>query len=187
MYTVNGQQIRNAVLSEKERAEMKKNPLSKLRITGSNGQLLLGSVKENSRRDSFSITETLSELLNPTCGMTEEEKQAYEAKIMQKLKQGKKLTGEEMAFLQMANPMLYMQAARVQMMRESLEKQLEGCKSKEEVQQIFSSAVSHIPEADPMREEIVAAFGDAMKEYTETGSYEDLPNTQEQEKEKQEK
>lgn len=61
--------------------------------------------------DSFEITGNISELLSPACGMTEEEKAAYLAKIMAKLKSGKKLTAEEMRFLQAEDPALYQQAA----------------------------------------------------------------------------
>ena len=50
--------------------------------------------------DSFSVTQNISELLSPACGMSEEEKKAYLAKIIAKLKSGKKLTSEEMRFLQ---------------------------------------------------------------------------------------
>lgn len=63
--------------------------------------------------------------------MTEEEKQAELARTRQN-KSGKKLTEEEMRFLQAVDPQLYMQAARIQAMRDSLEQQLEHCKSKEE-------------------------------------------------------
>ena len=49
--------------------------------------------------DSFSVTQNISELLSPACGMSEEEKKAYLAKIIAKLKSGKKLTSEEMRFL----------------------------------------------------------------------------------------
>jgi len=64
--------------------------------------------------DSFSVTQNISELLSPACGMSEEEKKAYLAKIIAKLKSGKKLTSEEMRFLQAEDPQLYQQAARVQ-------------------------------------------------------------------------
>ena len=63
--------------------------------------------------DSFSVTQNISELLSPAYGMSEEEKKAYLAKIIAKLKSGKKLTSEEMRFLQAEDPQLYQQAARV--------------------------------------------------------------------------
>lgn len=128
--------------------------------------------------DSFSITENISELLSPACGMTEEEKEAYLSKIMAKLKSGKKLTAEEMRFLQAENPVLYQQAARVQAMRDSLETRLAHATSKENAVSIYSDAVSHIGGNDPMKEYIVAAYDDAMKEFRKTDTYQQLPQTE---------
>lgn len=134
--------------------------------------------------DSFSITENISELLSPACGMTEEEKEAYLSKIMAKLKSGKKLTAEEMRFLQAENPVLYQQAARVQAMRDSLETRLSHATSKENAVSIYSDAVSHIGENDPMKEYIVAAYDDAMKEFRKTDTYQQLPQTEKDAREK---
>lgn len=134
--------------------------------------------------DSFSITENISELLSPACGMTEEEKEAYLSKIMAKLKSGKKLTAEEMRFLQAENPVLYQQAARVQAMRDSLETRLAHATSKENAVSIYSDAVSHIGENDPMKEYIVAAYDDAMKEFRKTDTYQQLPQTEKDAREK---
>lgn len=47
-----------------------------------------------------------------------------------------------MRFLQAVDPQLYMQAARIQAMRDSLEQQLEHCKSKEEAAKVFSDTMS---------------------------------------------
>lgn len=127
--------------------------------------------------DSFSISENISELLSPACGMTEEEKQSYLSKIQAKLKSGKKLTGEEMRFLQAENPALYQQAARVQSMRESLEVRLKHSTSKQNATTIYSDALSMIPEGDPMKEYIVAAYDDTMKEFKKTDEYQSLPET----------
>lgn len=129
--------------------------------------------------DTFSITETISELLSPACGMTDEEKQTYLAKIRAKLKSGQKLTGEEMRFLQAEDPVLYQQAARVQSMRESLEVSLKHSTSKQNAATIYSDAISMIPENDPMKEYIVAAYDDAMKEFKKSDTYQSLPETEE--------
>lgn len=125
--------------------------------------------------DSFSITKTVTQLLNPTCGMSAAEKQAYEAKIMQKLNRGKKLSGEEMQYLQMEDPALYAQAARVQAMRESLETQLKQSKSKKEVMECYTNAISQISESDSMKEALVAAYDDVMKEFQKSDEYQTLP------------
>lgn len=130
--------------------------------------------------DSFSITENISELLSPACGMTEEEKQAYLAKIRAKLKSGQKLTGEEMRFLQAEDPVLYQQAARVQSMRESLEIRLKHSTSKQNAATIYSDALTMVPENDPMKEYIVAAYDDVMKEFKQSDAYQSLPATDEE-------
>lgn len=133
--------------------------------------------------DTFSITETISELLSPACGMTEEEKQSYLAKIRAKLKSGQKLTGEEMRFLQAEDPILYQQAARVQSMRDSLEVRLKHSTSRQSAATIYSDALSMIPENDPMKEYIVAAYDNAMKEFKNSDAYQSLPKTEEDAKE----
>ena len=145
-----------------------------------------GETNNASALDTFSITQNISELLSPACGMTDEEKEAYFAKIMAKLKSGKKLTPEEMRFLQAENPELYQQAARVQTMRESLENRLAHATSKEDAASIYTDALSHISDKDPMKEYLVAAYDDAMKEFKKSDVYESLPNTEKDREEKKE-
>ncbi len=135
----------------------------------------------SSSLDSFEITENISELLSPACGMTDEEKEQYMAQIMAKLKSGKKLSAEEMRFLQSKNPVLYQQAARVQSMRDSLETRLEHCNSKNEATDIFSSAMSSVSDSDPMKEYITAAYQDVMKEFKHSDEYRNLPQDDEDE------
>ena len=132
--------------------------------------------------DAFEITKNISELLSPACGMTDEEKTAYLNRIMAKLKSGKKLTAEEMRFLQAENPALYQQAARVQAMRDGLEQRLKTCHSKEEAQTIFANAIGGVSDKDPMKEYIVAAYQDVMEEFQKSDEYKDLPNTEEEAK-----
>lgn len=134
--------------------------------------------------DTFSITENISELLSPACGMTEEEKEAYLAKIIAKLKSGKKLTPEEMRFLQAENPTLYQQIARVQSMRDSLETRLKNSTSKENAQTIYTDAMSIVSDKDPMKEYIVAAYDDVMKEFKNSDKYLSLPSTEKEAREK---
>lgn len=125
--------------------------------------------------DSFQITENISELLSPACGMTEEEKQCYLQKILAKLKSGKALTAEEMRFLQAEYPALYQQAARVQAMRSSLENRLKSASSKEEAQTIFTDAMSSVSDEDPMKEYIIAAYQNVMDEFEQSDEYSELP------------
>lgn len=137
------------------------------------------AISNSTGYDTFSITENISELLSPACGMTDEEKESYLAKIMAKLKSGKKLSSEEMRFLQAENPDLYQQIARVQSMRDSLETRLKNSTSKENAQTIYVSSMSMISDKDPMKEYLVAAYDDAMKEYKESDEYKALPDTEE--------
>ena len=116
--------------------------LSKSSIGLSSGDdtLNAGSV---SGMDAFDLTQNISELLSPACGMTEEEKQA--------------------------------ELARIQAMRDSLEQQLEHCKSKEEAAKVFSDTMSMVSDKDPMKEYIVAAYQDAYNEFQKSGKYQHLP------------
>lgn len=62
--------------------------LSKSSIGLSSGDDTLNAVSF-SGMDAFDLTQNISELLSPACGMTEEEKQAELARIQAKLKSGK--------------------------------------------------------------------------------------------------
>lgn len=133
----------------------------------------------NNKLDSFSISTSISELLSPSCGMTEEEKKAYLSRIQTKLKRGEKLTAEEMRFLKAEDQELYMQASRVQNMRDSLEHQLKGCDSKADATKLFSQSMSMVSEKDPMKEYIAAAYQKVYDEFKQSGEYKSLPQTDE--------
>ena len=60
-------------------------------------------------------------------------------------------------------------------MRDSLEQQLEHCKSKEEAAKVFSDTMSMVSDKDPMKEYIVAAYQDAYNEFQKSGKYQHLP------------
>lgn len=142
---------------------------------------------EQSKADSFDIESIMMGYLDPTEGMSEDEKKAYEERIIQKLRAGKKLTAEEMNYLRAKNPQLYAQAARVQAMRENLKNQLESCKSKEEVEKVYGNSVSMVAKDDPMKEAIIAAFDDVLKEFKKTDQYQALPEKEEDVDEGQER
>jgi len=137
------------------------------------------SAKSGLSMDSFDIAQNISDLLSPACGMTEEEKESYYNKIMSKLKSGKKLSPEEMRFLQAEYPELYQQAARVQAMRDGFEARLKTATSKQKAQEMFADSLSHVSDDDPMKEYIVAAYQDAMKNFEKTDEYKELPATEE--------
>ena len=62
---------------------------------------------------------------------SEEERQAFENKIQQKIKSGAKLSAKEMAYIRRTNPYIYQQVVRVQQRREALKEQLRHCRTKE--------------------------------------------------------
>ena len=62
-------------------------------------------------------------------------------------------------------------------MAEAVEEQLKHAKSKEEADQIISSALSGISKNDPDREYIFAAVNRISTEFHKSGAYEKLPNT----------
>ncbi len=158
------------------------------RLIGNLGKTNYGCNKRKmplvSGKDTFSVSGLISDLVSPACGMTEEEKQAYLAKIRAKLERGEKLTAEEMRFLQAEDPVLYQQAARVMAMREALENQLKQCTSKEQAQNVYSAAVYSVSKDDPMKTCIIAAYNNVMKEYMESDEYKSLPDTEKEAKEK---
>ena len=148
------------------------------RITQNLGKSNLGMHRSASGMDSFDIAEHISDLLSPACGMTDEEKESYFNKIMSKLKSGKKLSAEDMRFLQAEHPVLYQQAARVQSMRDGLETRLKTATSKQKAQERYAHSLSHVSDDDPMKEYLVAAYHDAMKNFEGTDEYKELPETE---------
>ena len=147
-----------------------------------NGNTL--SADEKLRKFTEDISEQLKSIFDPTNGMTDEQKEKYRRKIMAKIESGKKLTAEEMRYIQINMPELYPHVVRIQIQRKSLEEKLKHCESKEEAQKVYDQAVSNISEKDPMAKELYAAYDDAMKEYKKSDGYAALPATEEEAEEK---
>ena len=116
--------------------------------------------------------------------MSEENRREMDARIMAKLKSGKKLSQKELDYLRRTNPILYAEAMRVQRMAEALEEQLKHAKSKEEVNQIFTTALSGISKNDPDREYLIASFNRISEEFRKSKAYNELPTTIEEAKKK---
>ena len=114
----------------------------------------------------------------------EEARKKMEARIYAKLEAGKSLSQKEMQYLRQYNPVLYMQAVRVEQKRKALENQLENADSKEEVQKISSSALATVREDDPAKQYVVAAIQETVKEFKESDQYKRLPEKEEQAEEK---
>lgn len=120
------------------------------------------------------------DMLDPTADMTESERKQYENRVITKMKMGKHLTEEEMNYLKVHNPIMYQKAQRAEQKKKQLEKQCARCKSKEEVNQAVSNAVSGIGDMDPDREYIAAAIQETAKEVRQSAQYARLPETAEE-------
>ena len=106
---------------------------------------------------------------------TEEEKDRYESELNKKIKLGSKLSPSEMSYIQRTNPMMYMRIKRVQMQKDMLENQLKQCKSKKEVEETYSQAMSMIHEKDPDKQLVMSAYNNVTKEFKNTREYKCLP------------
>lgn len=133
------------------------------------------------------IREQVKKIFDPTNGMSEAEKQRYYNRIMQKLKSGKKLTAEEMRFIQINYPEMYPDVVRVQVQRESLENQVKHCRSKEQVNDVCMRAASMISDNDPLAEQLYVAYKDVEEEFKKTQEYSELPDTNKEANEKNNK
>ena len=116
---------------------------------------------------------------------SDEEKGKRLGSIQAKLRVGKKLTSEEMDYLRANDPEAYMHALRIQQARRSLEESLGHAKSKQEAQEIISSAVSGITKDDPDREAMIAAVSDVADKFMKSAEYNKLPATDDEAKKKQ--
>ena len=115
---------------------------------------------------------------------SDEEKGKRLGAIQAKLRAGKKLTSEEMDYLRANDPEAYMHALRIQQARKSLEASLKHAKSKQEAQEIISSAVSSITKNDPDREAMIAAVSDVADKFMKSAEYNKLPATDDEAKKK---
>lgn len=107
--------------------------------------------------------------------MSEDDKAKMRARIMAKLKSGKKLTAEEEAFLQETDAMLYMQYKRIRAMADHMASRLKSARSKQEANEVINSFISGVSKDDPYKEYVLAALGEVAKEYKQSTSYHRLP------------
>ena len=134
-------------------------------------------------------------------GLTQEQKQSCLSKISEKLSTGKKLNGNEMKILQQNSPVLFQKAVFIEMERKQIKQQLNACKSKKEVRDLYNRKMmqflgeqkaierSSMPKAQKieameflgMRRE---AFNDELKEFKESDKYKSLPEKRKEEKDR---
>jgi hypothetical protein len=129
--------------------------------------------------------EKIKEALEPENNMSEEDKKAYEDKLNKKIKNGEELTSSELSYIRRTNPTLYIHVKRVQMQRELLEKKLENCKSKKEVDEAYSQAITGISKEDPDREALTNAYNNVTTEFKKTDKYRFLPQEIKKEEKKE--
>ena len=114
--------------------------------------------------------------------IAKEQKQKEIAKkisdIRSKLKFGKKLSDEELRLLREHAPDLYKKAEAVQQERKNFKEQLKNCKTKEDVQRLFSQkmqfAMSMEKTDQEMTEYLAAAFQEEHKSFMDCDDYKKL-------------
>lgn len=147
-------------------------------------------LKSTQEKGKITSTQELADFflkkVNETEDMTQKHRADMDARIMAKLKAGKKLTPEELNYLRRTNSMMYAQALRIQHMAEAVEEQLKHAKSKEEADRIVSSTLLGVSKNDPAREYIVAAVNRISSEFHKSGAYNKLPGTIEEAEKKKE-
>ena len=171
---VNLKSLKTSVSGDRQTAFDKlKAVFGKNSSNGDNSAQTSKPVAYSSRMDMLRVA--VHDYLDPTAGMTDAQRERFIKKIYAKIQSGKKLTQDEMAYLRKYDPVTYMKVARIQAQREALEAQLKSCKSKEEAQELYTDTVSRIPEDDPARKELMAAYDDAYEEFKKSDGYDSLP------------
>ena len=137
------------------------------------------SEKKSSAQIKAEFVKGIMDRINGDDFESEEERQAFENKIQQKIKSGAKLSAKEMAYIRRTNPYIYQQVVRVQQRREALKEQLRHCRTKEEAQQVMSNAMTSISDKDPARDAMIAAVQNVSQQFRESEAYQKLPETEE--------
>ena len=133
--------------------------------------------------------ETIALMETSLVNVSEEDREAYEQKIRQKMQSGKKLTPEELNYLRVYQPELYRSALRVETARKILRTKLKNCKSKEEVENVVSiqNEVLKAMEGDPDREYMSAMVRHEVEAFKKSHAYARLPQRIENDRDKNKK
>lgn len=157
-------------------------------------------MKWQKRKDSSDFTADGKMKLDPISRQAEEIRQAQadgssklSSQIRSKLANGKKLTIEEMEYLQKNDPQLYQKVKSIEAEQKNYENELKRCKTKEEVQRVRTNHAAaslstvnniknnpNIPEGKKL--ELIwqehmknQALEEVAKEFVESGKYAKLP------------
>lgn len=128
--------------------------------------------------------EKVKAMLDPTSGMSDQEKAVYEDKVNQKIENGEELSDSEMRYIRIKSPYMYRLISRVQMQRQALKDKLKNCRSKEEVEDAYNFCISHIDKDDPAKKPLVAAYNNVTQEFKKSGEYKALPQKTDKKDEK---
>jgi hypothetical protein len=139
----------------------------------------LSTRAKSTKQSKEEFKEKYKDMLNPASKMSDSEKSTYEEKINRKIKNGEKLSGQEMQYLQMNNPGMFAMVCRIQMQRQALEDRLKSCRSKVEVEEAYCISVSNISRNDPAREPVLAAYSNVIQKFRKSSEYTKLPQTAE--------
>lgn len=153
---------------------------------------IMNASTSDSEMNSKSISQSVKSAIdsvtkNEGKHMSEEDKKKMLARIMAKMKRGKKLTTEELQFLKDADPNLYLQYKRIRAMADSLEAQLKGASSKEQANSIIALAFNGVSDQDPYKEFVMAALSETAKDFRDSPQYARLPDSAEDVKENKKK
>lgn len=110
--------------------------------------------------------------------MSEEEKSQMRSRIEAKLRAGKKLSPEEVRFLQQTDPQGYLQYMRIQQLAQALKSQLQHARTKSEANRIIAAAMGAVSDKDPAKEYIIAAMNKVAIEFKSSQAYKKLPETE---------
>jgi hypothetical protein len=129
-------------------------------------------------RTEAELAEYLMEKINDDSdSMSDEDKEKMRARIEAKLKSGKKLSSKEEQFLKETDPQMYMQYRRIRAMADQMTAQLKQAKTKQQANDIITTAVSGVSDKDPYKEYVLAALHEAAKEFKKSPDYSRLPDT----------
>lgn len=125
------------------------------------------------------------QLIDKTSGMSDEERQDYEKRILKKLQRGKNLSADELNYLRIHNPELYRSAMRVRNAKQQLKEQLKHCKSKQEVNDLISRSFARISDKDPDKEYLMAGLQEVAEKFRKSFQYARLPQTNDKKADKE--
>jgi len=103
--------------------------------------------------------------------------------ITNKMRFGRRLTRDEMEFLKIHNPEIYVKALKIEQEREEHRRELRRCKTKEEARNLHVSRAFQ----SKMDSELKMALFDEFTEFVKSKEFDELPNEHELNEDEQDK